>query len=48
MIWLAFPSPKIVKAVMAGRQPAAVNVDAVINDIMLARSWPEQEAQLGF
>ena len=45
---LAFLSPKITEAIMAGRQPPDVTVDRIIKRTRLPLDWSEQTKVLGF
>ena len=45
---LAFLAPKIVEAIIQGRQPADLNATKLVRRIDLALDWHEQKRQLGF
>jgi site-specific DNA recombinase len=45
---LAFLSPNIVKAILAGRQPAGLSLKQLMTRIDLAADWSKQRRQLGF
>jgi site-specific DNA recombinase len=45
---LAFLSPNIVKAILAGHQPADLSLKQLMTRIDLAANWSKQRRQLGF
>ena len=48
VIDLAFLSPKIIESIMAGQQPAHLNIEKLAKQIDLPLDWSEQHCLLGF
>ena len=44
---LAFVAPTIVEAISAGRQPAELSTETLLNRIDLPLQWPAQQTALG-
>jgi site-specific DNA recombinase len=48
MMRLAYLSPRIVTAILDGRQPAGLTASKLMQDTRLPMDWREQERSLGF